>query len=195
MPETLKSLNRLFSRHQNLRKIVVTLDRSTITCALHRTGDIDPSNPEIVRTTKRSDDIFTSNAIDAAVYKLRNPTPTPGVNPSRFVPAKRTISRTYIDLNTGYTRRINCLTHSQIIAARMALNMSQEQFAQLLGTVASTIRRWERGNNVPIPAFESKIRQAVIDAGVYVDGITDVADATENEALDSSGSQTLQTAP
>ena len=52
-----------------------------------------------------------------------------------------------------------------IFEIRLAINLTQEQFASQLGVTCSTTNRWERGRSKPSPLAIQKIEQLLEQMG------------------------------
>lgn len=48
---------------------------------------------------------------------------------------------------------------------RHFLEMTQQEFAELLGCKTSTLGRWERGAFFPLPVYEKKIKELMTHYG------------------------------
>lgn len=50
------------------------------------------------------------------------------------------------------------MTKEEIKEIRLAMGLTQEEFARKLGTVVATVSRWERGISSPLHIFKNKLK-------------------------------------
>jgi transcriptional regulator with XRE-family HTH domain len=60
------------------------------------------------------------------------------------------------------------MTPEEILDIRKKLCVSQEKFAQLLGTTVVTVNRWENGKTVPSRLYIKEIKQLRDTSGSYI---------------------------
>lgn len=60
------------------------------------------------------------------------------------------------------------MTPAEIIGIRKLLCVSQEKFAQLLGTTVVTVNRWENGKTRPSRLYIKELRELRNNHGSYV---------------------------
>ena len=57
------------------------------------------------------------------------------------------------------------MTPEEVKEIRRSLGVTQEKFAQLLGTTVATVNRWENGRNTPSRLSIKEIKQLEVDHG------------------------------
>lgn len=60
------------------------------------------------------------------------------------------------------------MTPEEILDIRKKLCVSQEKFAQLLGTTVVTVNRWENGKTVPSRLYIKELKELRSKSGSYV---------------------------
>lgn len=60
------------------------------------------------------------------------------------------------------------MTPDEIREIRQGLCVSQEKFAQLLGTTVVTVNRWENGKTVPSRLYVKELKELKAKHGSYV---------------------------
>lgn len=75
-------------------------------------------------------------------------------------------------VNTPTTAKNDCGDHDDFKAARLALNYTQEGFAEALGVSPSTIRRWEMNPTVKSSRKPNKFVWHIVDSMLIARGVT-----------------------
>ena len=60
------------------------------------------------------------------------------------------------------------MTPDEITAIRQKLCVTQEKFAQMLGTTVTSVNRWENGKAVPSRLYLKEIKELKARSGSYV---------------------------
>jgi DNA-binding transcriptional regulator YiaG len=175
MPQTLRSLDRLLRSDKAIDYIRIEFTRDTIRCEILRPeADIKPLIEH--ETARPAFDLYTSSAIDAAVYEYKKLTST-----KLDTADKRTAA--YLnntEWRAGLIERLKNISDVQTIkkfdrydlrTLRDALDMSLEAFARNIGCSVAAAYRWESGKASISNAFAVRILALMQERGLsWMDG-------------------------
>ena len=68
-----------------------------------------------------------------------------------------------VDMKANNASRRTTITETDVALARRKANLTQEQFAEILGTSKRTLESWEQGARKPSKAAQSLIKLFIID--------------------------------